>query len=185
MGKATIEQYDSLAAKAAAFAVVAHEGQKRKGTGYPYVVHPIGVAHILRELYKDEELEAAGYLHDVLEDTDTKPTVLADKFGHRVLYLVESVTRKPGWDLADFVGVPDVLRLKAADTIDNVTDTIRGLEKGHNVWGRFSKGQDKIVQWRGTADLVMEWMWDEPIAGRLTSLVSYAGALQRKAARDG
>src|SRR5687768_14221212 len=110
MVRATIEQHDSIVARAATFAVRAHEGQTRKGTGFPYVVHPIGVAHILRDYYPDDEgLEAAGYLHDVLEDTDTPEQFLRDRFGDDVTELVLGVTNKGNWQLADYKGNPRVL----------------------------------------------------------------------------
>lgn len=142
-----VKQYDNLTAEAAAFAIRVHEGQYRKGSGFPYVVHPIGVGTILRFTFMDEELEAAGYLHDVLEDTDVEYPELEDRFGPRVAGLVFSVTRNSHWDLRDYRNKPDTLRLKAADMIDNIRDTARGLEKGHDVWSRFAAGKRKYQSW--------------------------------------
>jgi (p)ppGpp synthase/HD superfamily hydrolase len=51
-------------------ATIAHEGQFRKGTGAPYVTHPIAVAEAVRVRGGDDFAIAAAYLHDVLEDTD-------------------------------------------------------------------------------------------------------------------
>jgi hypothetical protein len=168
-------QYSTLAGAAAAFAIRAHDGQVRTGTQFPYVVHPIGVAHILREYYPDkEELEAAGYLHDVLEDTNVRPIDLFNRFGSRVFYLVNAVTRQKNWRLDDYSHVEDVMRLKAADVIDNVLDTIRGLEKGHDVWSRFSAGRKKTDYWVKIVFMVDDAIPGEPIVDRLDDVVYVA-----------
>lgn len=52
------------------FAINAHEGQTRKGTKIPYIVHPIETAIILAQNNASNEAICAGILHDVLEDTD-------------------------------------------------------------------------------------------------------------------
>ncbi len=52
------------------FAAIAHQGQTRKYTGEPYIVHPIAVANKVAEIGGSMEMQAAAYLHDVLEDTD-------------------------------------------------------------------------------------------------------------------
>ena len=41
------------------FATKAHEGQFRKGTRRPYIVHPIEVADIVSTMTKDEEVICA------------------------------------------------------------------------------------------------------------------------------
>ena len=51
------------------FAIKAHEGQTRKGTEIPYIVHPIETAIILAQNNASNEAICAGILHDVLEDT--------------------------------------------------------------------------------------------------------------------
>lgn len=182
--KASVEQHSTVAARAAAYAVVAHQGQVRKGTQFPYVVHPIGVAHILRQYYPDDEaLEAAGYLHDVLEDTDTPESFLRERFGDDVTDLVVGVTNNGNWRLADHLDNPRVLRLKAADTIDNILDTIRGLEKGHDVWSRFGAGRRKVKTWRKHSDLISQHLLvpdlplREYIATRLDEVVTKAESL--------
>lgn len=54
-----------------------HSGQKRKGTTVPYYVHPLTMAcHALAMNIKDDDVLATALLHDVIEDTDTKPEEL-------------------------------------------------------------------------------------------------------------
>ena len=56
--------------KAKEFAINAHKGQIRKSNKEkPMIIHPINVADILSEYGFDDNVVAAGYLHDVIEDT--------------------------------------------------------------------------------------------------------------------
>ena len=55
---------------------IKHKGQKRK-QGTPYYLHPFAVADILKEKGFNEDYQAAGLLHDTLEDTNaTKEEIL-------------------------------------------------------------------------------------------------------------
>lgn len=74
------------------FANMLHHGQYRVSEE-PYIVHPVEVACILANLQADTETVCAALLHDILEDTDTKPEEIKEKFGEDVLNLVESVTK--------------------------------------------------------------------------------------------
>jgi len=57
--------------RAIVFATNAHEGQFRKGTKIPYILHPLEAAAIVGTMTTDEDVIAAAALHDVVEDTDT------------------------------------------------------------------------------------------------------------------
>jgi (p)ppGpp synthase/HD superfamily hydrolase len=86
----------SIPARALIFALHAHEGQKRKYTGEPYIVHPIAVADLVASVVDDEEVIAAAYLHDVIEDThgseEAARQALLDSFGNRITHLVDELT---------------------------------------------------------------------------------------------
>lgn len=69
-----------------------HEGQYRVSEE-PYIVHPLVVAKILADLLVDKSTIIAALLHDVLEDTDTKPEEIRERFGDDVLNLVLGVTK--------------------------------------------------------------------------------------------
>ena len=45
--------------RAIAFATKAHEGQFRKGTNKPYIVHPMEVGNIVSAMTEDEEIISA------------------------------------------------------------------------------------------------------------------------------
>lgn len=83
---------DCLICQAFKFAYQLHEGQYRK-SGEPYIAHPVAVAGLLRDLGGDESMIAAGFLHDVVEDTDITVEGIAGLFGTEVAQLVEGVTK--------------------------------------------------------------------------------------------
>jgi guanosine-3',5'-bis(diphosphate) 3'-pyrophosphohydrolase len=74
------------------FAYQLHEGQKR-ASGEPYIAHPIAVAGLLRDLGGSSAVIAAGFLHDVVEDTEVTVQELEERFGSEVSRLVEGVTK--------------------------------------------------------------------------------------------
>ena len=78
--------------KAYRFAKKLHDGQFR-ASGEPYIIHPVEVAKILAGLEVDTHTLIAAFLHDVLEDTDTKPETIEELFGSDVLNLVQGVTK--------------------------------------------------------------------------------------------
>lgn len=85
---------DPLVYKAYIFAMAAHAavGQLRKYTGEPYIVHPKSVAEILASLGASPKVQAAGLLHDILEDTQVTFELLVMEFGVEVAELVRMVT---------------------------------------------------------------------------------------------
>ena len=74
------------------FAKKLHEGQFRISEE-PYIIHPIEVVKILIGLRADKHTLMAGFLHDILEDTDTEPEEIKELFGEDVLNLVQGVTK--------------------------------------------------------------------------------------------
>lgn len=82
----------SLIARAFTFAYRLHDGQKRK-SGEPYISHPVAVADLIRDIGGHAAMIAAGFLHDVIEDTEITATDLEAAFGSEVSNLVEGVTK--------------------------------------------------------------------------------------------
>ncbi|MGE6259527.1 RelA/SpoT family protein [Heyndrickxia sporothermodurans] len=86
------EEHVALVRKAYEFAENAHREQYRK-SGEPYIIHPVQVAGILADLEMDPSTVAAGFLHDVVEDTDVTLDELSEAFNEEVAMLVDGVTK--------------------------------------------------------------------------------------------
>ena len=86
---------EGLLASAFHFAFQLHDGQVR-ASGEPYICHPVAVADLLRDIGASAGVIAAGFLHDVVEDTDVTPEEIEQHFGAEVRGLVEGVTKLGG-----------------------------------------------------------------------------------------
>jgi GTP diphosphokinase / guanosine-3',5'-bis(diphosphate) 3'-diphosphatase len=83
---------ETLVCQAFEFAYLLHQGQCR-ASGEPYIGHPVAVAGLLRDLGGGGAMIAAGFLHDVVEDTDVTLEEIESRFGAEVRRLVEGVTK--------------------------------------------------------------------------------------------
>jgi GTP diphosphokinase / guanosine-3',5'-bis(diphosphate) 3'-diphosphatase len=86
------EEHVAFVKKAYEAAKSAHDGQHRS-SGEVYIIHPVQVAGILAELEMDPSTVAAGFLHDVVEDTDISREDIIRDFGEEVAMLVDGVTK--------------------------------------------------------------------------------------------
>ena len=83
----------SLLKNAELFAKTKHSGKLKK-SGITYSKHLEDVVSRLKSLgVNDDEVLCAGWLHDILEDTDTSFDELFEKFGRRVAVLALSLTK--------------------------------------------------------------------------------------------
>jgi RelA/SpoT family (p)ppGpp synthetase len=95
LGEVCPTDAEALLAAAFDFAFQLHEGQYR-ATGEPYIIHPVAVADLLRGIGASPAVIAAGFLHDVVEDTDVTAAEVEAHFGEQVRALVEGVTKLGG-----------------------------------------------------------------------------------------
>ena len=95
-----------VTAEAFGYAVERHDGQRRDSDAAPFILHPLEVAVLLRNRGYDDEVIAAGLLHDLIEDTDATADELRDRFGPRVCGLVAA--------LSDDGSIEDYAERKAA-----------------------------------------------------------------------
>lgn len=108
------------------FAQYAHGaiGQCRKYTDDPYIVHPAAVVGLLRQVTQDPHVLAAGWLHDVVEDTGVTLDTVRELFGDRVADMVDALTKRPGAtppqvEVQLHYASADAQTVKVADIIDN------------------------------------------------------------------
>lgn len=126
-----------LVGGACCFAKKAHEGVNRKSGG-PFFLHPVEVARILFEDWgvTNKNVLAAALLHDVVEDGNGNRrealSLIEDRFGERVAFYVEMLTKPEGLsgneaDLAMdrrmtdcLLSYPEVVIIKMADRLHNL-----------------------------------------------------------------
>ena len=85
---------DELVKRAKIYAREAHQriDQRRKYSDLPYHVHLDAVADLVSSVTDDEEMIAAAWLHDVVEDTPATLEDLEQEFGSDVAQLVKELT---------------------------------------------------------------------------------------------
>lgn len=106
------------------YAVVKHNGQTRKGTNLPYVVHPIAVYSILEDAGYSKKICTMGVLHDILEDTKTSEKELEDLFGVEVMSVVKTLSKNLSGAFNFETGDFTAMIVKTADTLSNLEDYI-------------------------------------------------------------
>lgn len=143
---------DDKVNQAIIFAVEKHKCQKRKGTDYPYIVHPLEVLSILAAMEMNKDVLIAGVLHDVVEDTDTSLSDIKSMFGDNVATLVAGHTddKTLPWQerkekaLAELrVASYEVKCLTLADKLSNMRAIARDYKAvGDEVWNKFTKPKE-------------------------------------------
>jgi len=130
---------EDLIEKARNYAVTAHAriNQLRKYTLQPYDVHLKAVAELVASVCDDEEMVAAAWLHDTVEDTPATFEELEAAFGSDVMHLVKELTdvSRPGDGNRaarkaidrehTALASPRAKTIKLADIIDNCDDICR------------------------------------------------------------
>lgn len=142
----------SLIHNAIEFATVKHNGQLRKGSKVPYIVHPFETSHILTQEGCNDEVIVAGLLHDLVEDTEVSIIDIESNFGKRVAELVSSCSedksktwRERKQHTIDFLSACediDVILLSCADKLANMRSIVADYESlGEGLWKRFKRGK--------------------------------------------
>jgi len=86
----------SMIRRAFEFANEAHMGVRRK-SGEPYILHPIAVARIVaHEIGLGAKSISSALLHDVVEDTEFTIEDIEHRFGPKIAYLVDGLTKMSG-----------------------------------------------------------------------------------------
>lgn len=108
---------------------ILHDGQKRIGTDFPYVIHPIAVCEILyNHGVTDTNVLFAALLHDTLEDTTiTKDEIIEltnENVYHLVLILTKEKRYNPDAYFSEIAKNKNAKLIKVADRISNLMDSV-------------------------------------------------------------
>lgn len=152
-----------LLTKAIAFASRKHEGQKRKGTDIPYIVHPLEALSIASTLTNDENVLAAAVLHDVVEDCGVSLRDIKFRFGKEVARLVaadtenkrENETAESTWKVRKQETLNHIEKMDKnskivvlADKLSNMRAIYRDYDNlGDSLWQKFNCKDKKEQKW--------------------------------------
>ena len=158
-----------MISEAMEFAAKAHEGQFRKGTRRPYIVHPREVSAIVSTMTDDEEIISAAVLHDTIEDcAGVTREMLERQFGPRVAEMVaqESEDKSLTWEerkgetIRRLRTAPrEVQMIGLADKLSNMRDIDRDYPvEGESLWLRFRMQSRLALAWyyKGVRDALRE-----------------------------
>lgn len=123
-----------LIKKAFDLAYDAHSGQKR-GSGEPYITHPVAVACKLAKIHLDHETIMAGLLHDVVEDTPVTKEQITKLFGQTTANLVAGVTKLDKLQFNDYkeAQVANIRKMVLAMVQDIRVILIKLADRTHNM----------------------------------------------------
>lgn len=141
--------------KAKLFAIRAHMGQVRKSEpDKPMIMHPIGVGQLLESFGYDDNVVAAGYLHDVVEDTKYTTENIEKEFGSDIASLVMGASepdKSLSWEERKKHTIEETKKLPlrnklviCADKINNLEDLFLKFEKsGERDFSAFKRGEEQ------------------------------------------
>lgn len=173
------------------FATQAHAGQTRKMANTPYILHPLEVAVIISTITGDENVMAAGLLHDTVEDCDVDPKEIKSRFGARVSALVQSETedklsQRPASEtwmerkeesllMLRHTKDRDVKILWLGDKLSNIRSFYREwLRQGEQMWQALNQKDPKMQGWyyRTIAEYLKEELSDTAAYREYVDLVN-------------
>ena len=134
--------------KAYEYAASKHMGVKR-GSGEPYIVHPLRVARFIAAWGFESDTIAAALLHDVAEDCNVGISEIEGIFGSGIAQIVDAVTALSDKDFSDHTLTKEqrdilsdarlqrkmnekALYMKIADRIDNLS-TLDGVPEAKRI----------------------------------------------------
>lgn len=146
------------------FAQRAHLGQRRKVSGLPFIVHPVGVGEHLARAGCGIALVVAGLLHDTVEDAGVTLREIEGEFGPDVAELVACVTDGDGprdWRARKSRKIEKLreapqscVLLKCSDALDNLLSIeLDHVQLGEEIWRRLRPKESLRWYFNSLADL--------------------------------
>jgi (p)ppGpp synthase/HD superfamily hydrolase len=182
--KKKIQEVEEMIQRAIAFATKAHDGQLRKGTMRPYILHPLEVGVIVARMTEDEEVISAAILHDTIEDCEgVTAKMIEQMFSKRVAELVqkESEDKSKTWMERKGATIQhlkvaerEVQMIGLADKLSNMRDIDRDYpECGEELWQRFRMKDKETIGWyyKGVEEALRNSLSEVPVYIEYRSLV--------------
>ena len=165
------------------FAARAHLDQKRKDPESitPFIQHPVMVGLILQRAGFNDDVIAAGILHDVIEDTKYSKEEIEKFFNKNIAELVNNVSeqdkslpwveRKQNY-LEHIKECPiEAKAISAADKIHNIRSIIKSINEGTDIWSVFKRGKKvQIERFRKLLSILKE-TWKHPLIDELEQTI--------------
>ncbi len=177
----------NIVEKALALALAAHEGQMRKDSPTPYLVHPVHVAILLARYGFSDDVVAAGLVHDVVEDTAVSMEDIQRELGDDIAALVVPVTyddtlpwidRKKSYIEAVRSASDEVKAISVADKIANAESLIVAhAREGSAVWRHFNTGREKKIWFEEAVLSMLQESWKHPLVDVYAQKVEQMRAL--------
>ncbi len=158
----------------------------------PYITHLMGTACILARLGARDEVLAAAYLHDYLEDVPDPDgaRTIRTTVGEEVLGLVLAVTedkrreqeQSATWEVRKREQVQrmrqapqEAVLIKTADLLHNLNSLLADLESASRhgeVWDRLNAGPERqLWYYRSVLDVARERLGDHPLLDELEGVI--------------
>ncbi len=156
-------EYPDILQRATNFAIKVHEldvKKKRKGKDIPYITHPLSVGLILSRISHDENIIAAGILHDTIEDCEPYGSVTKDllekMFNKDISRMVNDVTEQDKtlpWFERKMEALEhikhmkqDSLLVKCADVLQNLVELNQDIRmEGLSVFEKFNATKEETI----------------------------------------
>ena len=152
--KALGEAYET----AETIALIAHSGQRRRGSGEPYISHPLRVAAGFEGIAK-----IAAILHDVVEDTPvTLAKLKAQGIPPQAIEIIDLLSRRQGEVyMRDFIeriatAPGEAGSIARAVKLADIADNLRGVEllppEEQGITKRYKRARSRLLAAQSTQD---------------------------------
>lgn len=162
-----------------------HYGQKRKGDGYPYIEHPLEVGYTLWKNKFSDDIIAAGFCHDLLEDTACPQDEISTNCTAEVLRIVKAVSndeslsdpkdwekKKEKYIKTVESGGESAIAVCIADKICNLKSFFWQYQKiGPELWKKFNRGREKKIWFEKAVHLMSAKHWVHPLLDQHKTLI--------------
>ncbi len=172
-----------------AFSVAAslHATQVRKGTGTPYIAHPLAVASLVLEHGGTEDEAIAALLHDAVEDQGGLPTLqrIRDQFGDAVADIVAECTDtfedpKPEWRQRKEIYIASIPKKSRSARLVSLADKLHNSrailsdyhQTGDALWERFRGKKEGTLWYYRSLAQAFQNSGPEPLATEFRSVVA-------------